>query len=235
MHRRSTREEDDRANRNILGNQLRLLPKHRQAVDKVIVYGSPRLEDYYAHSFTAQYLSAVERAYTHDGTAQTEIHDIIEREYGTEGFHHVLTELAFLNIRKTHLNKEHGIIPVRIDETPMKYLWHLPQTDLWQKSSSKVTDHYKLFFKMLQQIYPEQCEMITAFMKCYEICHAQFQKGPLVNSDIDKIVSEELMLTAISFQEDIITAVRQARNPGKAHFMVPLSRNRNFVGRESEL
>ncbi|KAI1448546.1 hypothetical protein F5Y02DRAFT_414551 [Annulohypoxylon stygium] len=54
---------DSNAVRNILGNQIRLLPKHTHSVDKVIVCGSEVLENYCHNHFATQYIQHLENLY----------------------------------------------------------------------------------------------------------------------------------------------------------------------------
>ncbi len=115
----------------ILTNQLCLLPHPLSGdvkrVDKVVVCCSevlgsylkwPHFEDFY-QTLQKAYLEGRE-IYLRDGdsTGTSAIREAIEifsqDEKYKAGFHHVLTEIAFLQIRAEELRDKHGIIPVSL-------------------------------------------------------------------------------------------------------------------------
>ncbi len=107
----------------ILTSQLCLLPDQLREdvkpVDKVAVCCSEVLGKYLEWSHYEDFYQALQKAYRQDrerrGTSA--IREVV-RKYSQEekykaGFHHVLTEIAFLQIRAQHL-EDHGIIPISL-------------------------------------------------------------------------------------------------------------------------
>ncbi len=113
----------------ILTNQLCLLPaKLREdvvLVDKVIVCCSEVLGNYLAWPHYPAFYQALHQAYREDleQRSTVAIRKVVRRfsneELYQSGFHHVLTEMAFLQIRAEARPDEHGIIPVSL--TPNSY------------------------------------------------------------------------------------------------------------------
>ncbi len=112
----------------IVTNQLCLLPTQLREdvkpVNKVVVCCSEVLGSYLKWSHYQGFYRELREAYRHDceqkGTSA--IREVVKKfsqepEYKA-GFHHVLTEMAFLQIRAEYL-KDHGIIPVSL--TPGSY------------------------------------------------------------------------------------------------------------------
>ncbi|UAW64895.1 NACHT domain-containing protein [Mycoavidus sp. HKI] len=116
----------------ILTNQLCLLParliKEVEPVDKVVVCCSQVLGNYLKDwSDYKKFYEELREAYGEDREAYLKdggqkgpaaIREVV-RKFSQEekykaGFHHVLTEMAFLEIRAEHLNDQHGIIPVSL-------------------------------------------------------------------------------------------------------------------------
>ncbi|UUM22240.1 NACHT domain-containing protein [Mycoavidus sp. SF9855] len=125
----SVEEEKDGRLEDILTSQLCLLPaKLREGiepVDKVAVCCSEVLGNYLTWSHYKNFYQALRAAYRQDleQRSTAAIREVV-RKFSQEdpyqsGFHHVLTEIAFLQIRaKVHSN-EHGIIPISL--TPQSY------------------------------------------------------------------------------------------------------------------
>ncbi len=120
----------------IVTNQLCLLPaqliKEVTPVDKVVVCSSEVLASYLEWKDYKKFHQELQDAYDKDLEAyrnNNEQNDAVairqvvnkfsqEEDYKA-GFHHVLTEIAFLQIREKHMTGEHGIIPVSL--TPNSY------------------------------------------------------------------------------------------------------------------
>nr|AGO65992.1 putative ankyrin-repeat containing protein [Fusarium heterosporum] len=177
--------------RNILSNQFCLLPEkdassedgtvHR--VDKVIVCGSEVLRRYYRDPFTTPYLDAVKKAYEDARTqsspmmvTEQTIRDVVEAHCKNPHFHHVITELAFLELRSTHHKEPNSIIPLALDEDLMEWLPFRDNCDLVTKLKSTAKLHrHQLFFKLLNQIYSEEHLLINHFKDCYDTAADQLQ------------------------------------------------------------
>ncbi len=120
----------------ILTNQLCLLPAQLRGdvepVDKVIVCCSDVLGSYLKGQSYKAFCDELKKAYEEDREAYVKddkqkgtpaLREVVrkfsqEEKYAAE-FHHVLTEMAFLEIRAGHLKGHHGIIPVSL--TPNSY------------------------------------------------------------------------------------------------------------------
>lgn len=86
------------------------------------------------------------------------------------GFHHVLTELAFLQIRRNKKRNSDDVIPIRLSGGDTKYLgFPSTETDLILKAPSD----YRLFFKLLRHIFID--ETCHASIQCIEDCYKALQ------------------------------------------------------------
>ncbi|BBE10136.1 NB-ARC domain protein [Mycoavidus cysteinexigens] len=113
----------------ILTNQLCLLPARLRndvkPVNKVVVCCSEVLGRYLEWSHYEDFYQELRAAYLKDCEQQgsSALREVVkkfsqEKPYKA-GFHHVLTEMAFLQIRAEHWQDQHGIIPVSL--TPNSY------------------------------------------------------------------------------------------------------------------
>ncbi len=125
----SVEEEKDGKLEDILTSQLCLLPaKLREGiepVDKVAVCCSEVLGNYLTWSHYKNFYQALRAAYRQDleQRSTAAIREVV-RKFSQEDpyqsdFHHVLTEIAFLQIRAEVRSNEHGIIPISL--TPQSY------------------------------------------------------------------------------------------------------------------
>ncbi|KAI4867290.1 hypothetical protein F4820DRAFT_214989 [Hypoxylon rubiginosum] len=216
----STREGDTAALRNILDNQFCLIPAHNNSddtgtiasVDSVVLCGSGLLRRYYEDPFTSSYIDAIEKSYTEGQLEFTnlqalkdKVRDMVESNYDRPGFHHVLTELAFLKLRRSYSHgNNHGIIPVALDEDLMTYLPLRNPSDLVLKLKSfREADLHRLFFHLLRQIYTEAQSLIDRFESCYKVAIdrlkneaattqgiTQEKSGAIVYSEIHKAIED---------------------------------------------
>lgn len=166
-----TREGDDAAVHNILSNQYFLLPfldSHStvviSSVDAVVVFGSQLLKTYYEDRFTAPYAATHKEIFNQWRTEtnvttkalHSRIRDCVEEQYGNPECHHVLTELAFLDIRKNLHGTSCDITPLSRNNAAMyDYLFLWGSTDLIVARDVKITKTQQLhglFFKLLQRI-----------------------------------------------------------------------------------
>ncbi|RGB27725.1 hypothetical protein C1646_673767 [Rhizophagus diaphanus] len=111
----------------ILSSQLCLLPNHPGSVDKVILCGSEVLGRYIETSYYQRYYQSLQSAYQvaskrFDGfdSIKIVIREVVNHNLKEREFHHVLTELAFLQIRYKYKQVNHGIIPVLLNGTPQQ-------------------------------------------------------------------------------------------------------------------
>lgn len=182
-----SRIEGTGAIRNILANQLCLLPPRTDStgiptatsVDKVIVCGSEVLERYYnkpsAQSYIGDVVQICRTGADQSITAfECMIRQRVETECIKDDFHHVLTELAFLEVRKSVLYETHGMVPVALNQTnteeaPMRYLPIFYNTDVKLKlKSPEAVSLHRVFFKLLEQLFPDDRDFIRPFKECYD-------------------------------------------------------------------
>ncbi len=114
----------------ILTSQLCLLPIQLrddvEPVSKVVVCCSEVLEKYLNWPHYGAFYQELQKAYCTDkAQGDTETIRKVVRKFSQEevykaGFHHVLTEMAFLQIRAEHLKDQHGIIPVSLTRNSSK-------------------------------------------------------------------------------------------------------------------
>ncbi|KAI0893147.1 hypothetical protein F4806DRAFT_211061 [Annulohypoxylon nitens] len=192
----------DQAIRDILSNQFCLLPQSaapRSNVDKVILCGSQTLEIYCESSFAGEYHDAIKEAYREaraesldEEALQKHIRHVIRRWNHRYGFHHVLTELAFLEIRASEENGNKSIIPVALNgnnESLIKYLPFLEPTNLALKLDPE-KGLYMLFFKIVQQISPRNNTLMDCYMSCYVAASSEFGRVRLTNENIGEIIKK---------------------------------------------
>ncbi|KAI0865611.1 hypothetical protein F4860DRAFT_258746 [Xylaria cubensis] len=147
------------------------------------------------------------------------------------GFHHVLTELAFLQIRKDH-TKNHGIIPVVLSGDNVEYLEFVERCDVFLKGTNK--EPYKLFFELLERVYADEKSHTT--IRIIQNCCKELQKKDDISAeDISKQVIEGLHLLKEAAARGVRYWDHHNQGNTSGHFMVPFGRNENFVGRENIL
>lgn len=221
------REGGIAAARNILSNQFCLLPPETTSdgsgdkitsVDKVILCGSEVLQQYYRHAFTASYIAGIEARYNEaqrqamsSETLQDHIREFVEQQCQSNGFHHVLTELAFLNLRRKACRPDaDGIIPVALSGNAVSYLPFLANCDLFLKidSSRSLTRQHKLFFNLLRQLYADSDShtIIKAFEECYKNSSNRLQR----NVTITRELFRDITYTELSKAQNTVLNSRTA-------------------------
>lgn len=223
---RSTRSElwstrEDGVTRDILFNQFCLLPKegnidsvdNSNRVEKVILCCSEVLQRYREDGRMKAYTEDIKKFYRENrewkNTKELEkgIERIVETYCDKGGFHHVLTEVAFLEIRSIQEERDHGIIPIKLNGASIKYLpffssgnthWLAPQ-----KHSRSVFHEcqvlHRLFFKLLRRLYEDHHAAIDELEDCYERCVKRLSPEVSLPSqkDLDDLLSKET-LTAVN-------------------------------------
>lgn len=183
-----SRKEGNEAIHDILANQICLLPQRTHnddsttgtGVDKVIVCGSEVLERYCNKVYATSYVEDIVgicQAYAGEpmDTLKSIIRGRVEFERGNGDFHHILTELAFLQVRRSIFpeTEGHGIVPVVFNqintyEAPMQYLPIFYNTDVKLKlKSTDATSLQRLFFKLLERLFPDDRDFVRSFRECY--------------------------------------------------------------------
>ncbi len=187
----ATLEENAKAN-DILSSQLCLLPNHPGTVDHVVLCGSELLGHYMASPYYQRFCQAIQHAYqqasdTNDfAQIEAAIRKVVDANLNEKEFHHVLTELAFLQIREAHLKGEHGIIPMLLnipaeqclptfilDSTTIRIeesRWRAPSDWKGQQTYQDEGLHIG-FFKLLKRLFVKQERYIALVEeKIYQGC-----------------------------------------------------------------
>ncbi|KAI1746361.1 hypothetical protein F4680DRAFT_401207 [Xylaria scruposa] len=221
---------------NILDNQFRLIPaRGSDHVQKVILCGSEVLQHYWADPFTENYVRSIRGLYQEDGLRQFQdnVRERVQKDSGKPGFHHILTELAFLQIRKDADRTHHGIIPVVLTGDDVRhYLPFIEASDVFLKNQEH--DPRKMFFKLLERIFIHMGDrtVIDAISNCY----ANLQnKNETSDSDVKVQVHNSIQKMNQNHSAAWRARRRCLDNTTTRHFMVPFGRNENFVGREDIL
>ncbi len=193
----ATLEENAKAN-DILSSQLCLLPNHPGTVDHVVLCGSELLGHYMASPYYQRFCQAIQHAYqqasdTNDfAQIEAAIRKVVDANLNEKEFHHVLTELAFLQIREAHLKGEHGIIPMLLnskaqqclpkfilDSTTIRIedsIWRTPSNWKGQQTYQDEGLHVG-FFKLLKRLLVKQERCIAlAEEKIYQGCLQQLRE-----------------------------------------------------------
>ncbi|KAG8161566.1 hypothetical protein KVR01_008553 [Diaporthe batatas] len=187
LHPLVSNKENASAHRNILSNQIRLLPignsadskANNNAIDKVIVCASDVLKRYCEDDVALDYITRIrDLCNVNHGKSmeyiETVIRGEVDSEIETPDFHHVLTELALLEVRKSRLSGDHGMVPVALNgDHRLPYLSFFGSTDLTLKLESSTSTPgaaalHKLFFKMLEQLFVEHKDLVKECKKCYD-------------------------------------------------------------------
>lgn len=177
--------------RNILGNQFRLLPtcsNHDDSVNTVVIFGSEVLRQYYVHKFTVPYIDEIRKIYNQatPDKLRDKIRSFVESQCQQPGFHHVLAELAFLQIR-TDRQQNRGIIPVVLSGDDVRYLPFVENCDVFLKKPSEL----EMFSKLLQKIFTNSGdqEVIKAITNSYEKLEGRHET---TDNDIDTEIANGL-------------------------------------------
>jgi hypothetical protein len=190
-------DSNEDAAENILSNQFCLLPlsSYEKSVGKVIVCCSETLWEYYKNCLPGgslqEYPKEVKEAYFNfpDKLKQprklhSKIEQVVEKHMGNPDFHHVLTELVFLDIRKQDKGRDTGVVTIILNGASKRYT-SLPGliegTNLWINfdpgahtsapiSTSTCRPLHYLFFKLLKRLLPNDGRVIKGFKTCYKDC-----------------------------------------------------------------
>ncbi len=191
----------------IVTNQLCLLPtqlrKDVKPVDKVVVCCSEVLGSYLKWPDYETFYQALRNAYLkdqeayrkdgeqphHSAVAIREVVRTFSQEAGyRDGFHHVLTEIAFLQIREEALGGKHGIIPVSL--TPNSYeqcleyfipattvrMEDMPRLETYAKTGGVVYENqsrHGVLFKLIERVLMGSNEartFLNTFWRGYSEC-----------------------------------------------------------------
>ncbi|GAW14635.1 hypothetical protein ANO14919_040380 [Xylariales sp. No.14919] len=157
----------------ILDNQFRLLPSDgSDRVGKVILCGSEVLQQYLKDSSASGYIESIRNQYqARVGLRefQDNVRKLVQKHWKDPWFHHILTELAFLQIRKDAYPGNHGIIPIVLTGDDVRqYLPYVEAFNIFLKHQNR--DARKILFKLLKLIYVSALDHydIDEIEDCYE-------------------------------------------------------------------
>ncbi|RDW69569.1 hypothetical protein BP6252_08589 [Coleophoma cylindrospora] len=238
----SSRDSD--AFHNIIGNQSIILPKSRSeerrnkvhSSDKVILCWSEMLEEYYKDEGMKKYIEAIKIFYNTNGrhlrrNDNDKLKDELKKITATYSkdnpvFHHVLTEMAFLEIRYEEM-RHHGIVPVQIngdgDLPKPEFLGN--NTDLWQNPPDvdKSLDpnenviHKKKrlhlwVFKLLKKLFVDfnQQIRIDEFEACYKACIAKLEEQQEPSSDITSLPTLKELEDWPDLKKNVVAKITEA-------------------------
>ncbi len=187
----ATQEDKAKAN-DILSSQLCLLPDHAGTVDHVILCGSGVLGHYMTLPYYQRYSKDLQAAYDEQvGSNDIQkikeaLREVVNNHLKEPDFHHVLTELVFLQIRDKHKKEKHSIIPILLNSTAEQCfpafihastririedpIWCKPST--WNgQQTYEYEGAYVGFFKLLKRLFVEQDKCIALVEeKVYQAC-----------------------------------------------------------------
>jgi hypothetical protein len=234
----STREDGNAPTHDILSNQLCLLPQsardsnlHKRrrldkigAVDKVVLCCSEVLQSYhedtrmrsYIDSIKEFYLCSRQESYSFEET-QKGLEAILKKHrYNKEYFHHILTELAFLEIRSIEEKEAEKIIPVVLNGDGIENMPYFHSaTPLWLKveRSDELDESqslHKLFFNLLRLLYEDQHTIIDEFELCYKTCAERILTDVkfFSNEEFQRFVTNEVVKTLHRLKRHGLAIVR---------------------------
>lgn len=101
---------------------------------------------------------------------QSQIEVFVHGETEKDGFHHVLTEIAILRVRKSRRPDRHGMVPVALDGAHhLRYLSVFGDSDITFKLKSiSAADKHALFFQLLEQIFVQHNAFANDLKNCYK-------------------------------------------------------------------
>jgi hypothetical protein len=119
-----SRDVGSAALHDVVSNQMCLLPKRDEDsnqgkitnADKVTICCSELLQLYYSDPWTKAYIAGLKEVYdrgrSNDAEFEAKVQSYVALHRSSEKFHHVLTELAFLEIRYSREKNVENIVPV---------------------------------------------------------------------------------------------------------------------------
>lgn len=201
------RSSGDAACRDILGNQFCLLPRtgnplsadsmRPDRVERVIVFGSPRLRSYCQHPFAKEYIDKIKATYEQcksSGDAELRQrlqHEVLETSMTRPSFHHALTEIAFLELRHQHNHDAHSVVWASVGDDDMKYIRIKAPTNLHVLIDASSPSHvlHSRFFKLLRTIYTANSAAISMYKEAYDKAVSELRKrlGPFSDRELDNL------------------------------------------------
>ncbi|KAI0203080.1 P-loop containing nucleoside triphosphate hydrolase protein [Astrocystis sublimbata] len=144
-------------------------------------------------------------------------------------FHHVLTELAFLHIRKDEHRSRHGIIPIALNGADVRqYLSFLETSDVFIHNR----EPRELFFKLLKRIFAARQDVIDEIEKCYT---SLADKQEVSDNDISISIHNTIQKMIENGSATYRAQDRSLAGKTSRHFTVPFAPNKDFVGRKDIL
>ncbi len=218
----------------ILSSQLCLLPNHKGTVDHVVLCGSELLGHHYmALPYYQNFCKAIQHAYQRaSGTndfAQIEaaIREVVNANLNEKDFHHVLTELAFLQIRYAYNQDQHGVIPLLLNSTAEQCLpkfildsttiriedsrWRMPSN--WKSQTYRDEGLHIGFFKLLKRLVVKQERCIALVEEhIYQACLQKLREDQAHTLTAEAFLSSlsQACLTALeALKKDSVSGLRE--------------------------
>ncbi|PQE30996.1 sex-determining fem-1 protein [Rutstroemia sp. NJR-2017a WRK4] len=229
--------EDGTAVDDILANQFCLLPHFHEtakndisSVDKVILCSSEVLQRYYADKRMKEYIESIKELYFSSRNDlrtpvaveefKEKIRGIVKSNSGEHWFHHILTELAFLEIRYDQEKKKHGIISVQLNGDDPRYLPYfevgselrviLKEDEANYTSTLRLSSlqiRHKGFFKLLERLLTSHDkDSVAQLRKCYSSCVEKLNS----TEDFETLVTNKLRSAVKRMNENTMRAHRAA-------------------------
>lgn len=240
----------------ILTNQFCLLPARHspyetsgdsERADKIILCGSPVLERYCRQPFASAYMQEIVNLYQNiidnSGSQQyfeDEVRILVQKRASQDGFHHVLTELAFLQIRSTRIPPQNdSIVPITFIRDDISYLPFVNPTQVRLKLYSDDLAHrHLLFLRLLERLYegalPSQAPTHELIKACQNFYRATSDSLSNMNEEISW-EAERLIVSGLSRASRSLTN-RLSALRRSYHRDIPLLHVVNdFSGMESEI
>lgn len=229
LHPLVSDDENTSAQRNILSNQIRLLrisnsadsKESNKTIDKVILCASDVLKRYCQEDDAPDYITRIRDLCNVNHEKSMEyVEDVIPQEVNSESekgdFHHVLTELAFLEVRESRLSEDHGIIPVALNgDHRLPYVSFFGSTDLTLKLESPTSPAlHKLFFNLIGQLFVKEKDLINECKKCYDevVQGLDLENGkPLSKASFHNCLSPKITTMYQNYWGVFSTAIRNGK------------------------
>ncbi|KAM0811933.1 putative NACHT domain-containing protein, partial [Seiridium cardinale] len=239
------RADNDAEVQNILSNQFCLLPSERidgvsserpspygvnergalETVDNVILFGSEVLQCYWENESAGQYAAEISKRYNKAKETNlsreernAHIRELVESQIGEANqswFHHVLTELAFLDLRASEDLEHHGIIPFALDGRLLTYLPYIKHSDVHLKIDvvpDKPSFLHRIYFRLLKRIYTKAHFVIEEYESCYTASKVRLgqEGGTITRETLSNIVFEKTSEARANIMHGLDIGVRDA-------------------------
>ncbi|KAK6069202.1 Ankyrin repeat domain-containing protein 50-like protein 3 [Seiridium cupressi] len=188
-----------------------------ETVDNVILFGS-EVQCYWENESAGRYAAEISKRYNKAKERNlsreernAHIWEFVDSQVGEANqswFHHVLTELAFLDLRASGDLEHHGIIPFALDGRLLTYLPYIKHSDVHLKTgvvSDKPSFLHRTYFRLLKHIYTKAHFVIEDYESCYTASKVRLgqEGGTITRETLSNIVFEKTSEANIMHRLDI--------------------------------